>query len=179
MLCATSPETLSSEITVYVCMPEGMGRAKVHMALNQSPYLPHLTPRSPNRCTPMSAYTTAAVVCACVVTTSSRRLAITTWCSCQFFSWSAEQRKWIFPCPRSRQRVCSRELHLAFLSRVSPPILHTQAVLVLITELLYPFPLSAMVLIRTVMRHWTSPEFIRYRWRSLPPRTRRYKANVL
>jgi len=127
MLCATSPETLSSEITVYVCMPEGMGRAKVHMALNQSPYLPHLTPRSPNRCTPMSAYTTAAVVCACVVTTSSRRLAITTWCSCQFFSWSAEQRKWNFPCPRSRQRVCSRELHSVILPRVSPPILHTQA----------------------------------------------------
>ena len=41
-------------------------------------------------------------------------------CLCQSFSWWAEQgRKWIFPCPRSRFRIWSRETGSAVLSRVS------------------------------------------------------------
>ena len=39
----------------------------------------------------------------------------------------AKQGKWNFACPRSRQRVWSRELGLAVPSRVSLLILHTQA----------------------------------------------------
>ena len=85
----------------------------------------------------------------------------------------------IFPVP-----VRAREFALASYIRsfcpASARLFSTpRLVLMLITEVLYPFPLSAIVSIGTVMRHWTSPEFIRYRWRSLPPRTRRYKANVL
>ena len=41
--------------------------------------------------------------------------------------WSAEQGKWIFPCPCSRLRVWSRETSSAVLSRDSLLILHTQA----------------------------------------------------
>ena len=42
-------------------------------------------------------------------------------------SWSAEQGKLIFPCPRSRLRVWSRKTGLAVPFRVSLLILHTQA----------------------------------------------------
>ena len=44
-------------------------------------------------------------------------------------SWSAEQGKWIFTCPRSRLRIWSRKTASAVLSRVSLIILHchTQA----------------------------------------------------
>ena len=38
---------------------------------------------------------------------------------CQSCSWSAEQGKLIFPCPRSRLRIWSRETGLAVPSRVS------------------------------------------------------------
>ena len=41
--------------------------------------------------------------------------------------WSAEQRKEMFPCPRSRLRNWSRETGSAVPSRVSLLILHTQA----------------------------------------------------
>ena len=44
---------------------------------------------------------------------------------CQSFSWSAEQGKRIFPCPRSRLRVWSRVLCSPVPSRVSPLVLHT------------------------------------------------------
>ena len=46
---------------------------------------------------------------------------------CQSCSWSAKQRKLIFPCPRSRLRIWSREKGSAVPSRVSLLILHTQA----------------------------------------------------
>ena len=46
---------------------------------------------------------------------------------CQSCSWSAEQEKCLFPCPRSRLRIRSRETGSAVPSRVSPLILHTQA----------------------------------------------------
>ena len=39
--------------------------------------------------------------------------------SCQSCSWSAEQGKWIFPCPRSHLRVWSCETVSAVASRVS------------------------------------------------------------
>ena len=45
---------------------------------------------------------------------------------CQACSWSAEQEKSCFACPRSRLRVCSRETGSAVPSRVSLLILHTQ-----------------------------------------------------
>ena len=38
---------------------------------------------------------------------------------CQFSTWSAEQGKTIFPCPRSRLRIWSRETGSAVPSRVS------------------------------------------------------------
>ena len=41
---------------------------------------------------------------------------------CQSCSWSAEQRKRIFPCPRSRLRIWSRETGSVVPSRVSLPI---------------------------------------------------------
>ena len=46
---------------------------------------------------------------------------------CQSCSWSAEQGKWIFPCPRTCLRIWSRETGSAVPSRVSLFILHTQA----------------------------------------------------
>ena len=46
---------------------------------------------------------------------------------CQSCSWSAEQGKRNFPCPRSRLRVWSRELGSAVPSRVYLLILHIQA----------------------------------------------------
>ena len=45
----------------------------------------------------------------------------------QSCSWSAEQGKLFFPCPRSRLRIWSRETGLAVPSRVSLLILHTRA----------------------------------------------------
>ena len=46
---------------------------------------------------------------------------------CQSCSRSAEQGKLTFPCPRSRLRIWSRETGSAVPSRVTLPILHTQA----------------------------------------------------
>ena len=46
---------------------------------------------------------------------------------CQSCSWSAEQGKWIFPCPRACLRIWSRETGSAVPPRVSLFILHTQA----------------------------------------------------
>ena len=46
---------------------------------------------------------------------------------CQFCSWSAEQGKLIFPCPRTCLRIWSRETGSAVPSRVSLFILQTQA----------------------------------------------------
>ena len=47
--------------------------------------------------------------------------------SYQSYSWSAEQVKLIFPCPRSRLRIWSPETGSAVPSRVSLLILHTPA----------------------------------------------------
>ena len=44
---------------------------------------------------------------------------------CQPCSWSGEQGKSIFPCPRSRLRICSREIGSTVLSGVSSLILPT------------------------------------------------------
>ena len=46
---------------------------------------------------------------------------------CHFCSWSIEQRKLIFPCPRLHLRIWSRETGLAVPSRFSLLILHTHA----------------------------------------------------
>ena len=45
---------------------------------------------------------------------------------CQSCSWSAEHKKWKFPCPRSRLRIWSRETVSAVPSRISLLILHIQ-----------------------------------------------------
>ena len=45
---------------------------------------------------------------------------------CQSCSWSAEQGKLKFPCPRTSLRICSRDTGSAVPSRVSLLILHTQ-----------------------------------------------------
>ena len=98
---------------------------------------------------------------------------------CHSYSWSAEQGEWIFPCPRSRLRVWSRETGSAIPSRVSLLILHTQA-----ESGAYlrdssrvprrrPFikPPNAIGSVPSLSGHATA-----YRWRSLP-RVRRHRTS--
>ena len=63
----------------------------------------------------------------CVWSAPSPEYESTVYGGCQPCSWSAEQRKWTFPCPRSRLRIWSRETGSTVPSRVSLLILHTQA----------------------------------------------------
>ena len=70
----------------------------------------------------------------------------------------------IFPCPRSRLRIWSRETGSAVLSRVSLIILHTQAESGLPIHAIEPVPSL-------------SGHAIAYRWRSLP-RVRRHRASI-
>ena len=65
-------------------------------------------------------------MCVCVWSSLSADWASTGY-GCQSCLWSAEQGKRGFLCPRSRLRVCYRELGSAVPSLVSPLVLHTQA----------------------------------------------------
>ena len=100
---------------------------------------------------------------------------------CQSCSWSAEQGKLIFPCPRTCLRIWSRETGSAVPSRVSLFILHTQA------ESGAYLRDSSRVPRRRPFIHIKPPyaigsvpslssHAIAYRWRSLP-RVRRHRAS--
>ena len=97
------------------------------------------------------------------------------------YVWSAEQGKLIFPCPRSRLRIWSRETGSAVPSRVSLPILYTQAEsgahsrnssrLTRGRPFIYLRALCAIGSVPTFSGH-----AIAYRWRS-PPKVRRHRAS--
>ena len=96
-------------------------------------------------------------------------------------SWSAEQGKCIFPCPRLRLRIWSREMGSAVPSRVCLLILRTQSEYGF-TGLL---PISAVTPIYLFKPPYVigsvpslSDHAIAYRWRS-PPRVRRHRASSL
>ena len=76
-------------------------------------------------------------------------------------SWSAQQGKLIFPCPRSRRRIWSRETGSAAPSRVSLLILHTQAEsgACLRDSSRVPWR-RPFIYIKNATRHRVSPEFI-------------------
>ena len=61
-----------------------------------------------------------------VITYTIAKYGSTGW-GCQSCSWSAEQGKIIFPCPRTCLRIWSRETGSAVPSLISLLILHTQA----------------------------------------------------
>ena len=115
-----------------------------------------------------------------MVTTFSSRVRINrVWLkSC---SWSGDQGKCIFPCPRSRRIIWCRGTGSAVPSRVSPLILHTQRLMVLTDDgiphafrggvhLLF-IPPTAFGSVLSLSGH-----AIPYRWRSLP-RVRRHRAS--
>ena len=119
-------------------------------------------------------------MCVCVWSSLSADWALT-WYGCQSCSWSAEQGKYYFLCPRSRLRVWSRELGLAVPSRVSLLILHTQAESGAYLRDSTPpsrfplrFPLEPSCTIGLVPS--LSGYAIAYRWRSLP-RIGRHRAS--
>ena len=76
----------------------------------------------------------------------------------QSCSWSVGQGKWIFPCPRSRQRIWPREAGLAVPSRVSLLVLRTQAESGAYSRDSSRFP-PRRPLIYTSNRRRVSPEF--------------------
>ena len=99
---------------------------------------------------------------------------------CQSCSWSAEQRKNIFPCPRSRLRIWSRETGSAVPSRVSLFISIPRLNLVLTCGnfrgrlhilRIYLKPPYAIGPVPSLLGH-----AIAYRWRSLP-RVRRHRVS--
>ena len=109
----------------------------------------------------------------CMVITYSR-----TGQGCQSFSWSAEQGKLIFPCPRACLRIWSRETGSAVPSRVSLLIFILSLNLVLTYEIPPEFrggvhmkPPYAIGSVLSLSGH-----AIAYRWRSLP-RVRRHRAS--
>ena len=79
---------------------------------------------SVEHCTPVWSH-----IYVCMYVWSSHIIAEygSTGLGCQSCSWSAQQGKLIFPCPRMRLKVWSRETGSAVPSRVSLLILHTQA----------------------------------------------------
>ena len=81
---------------------------------------------------------------------------------CQSCSWSAEQGKLSFPCPRSRLKIWSREMGSAVPFRVSLFIIHTQAESGACSRDASRFPRRCpfTVFIKTAIRHRVSPEFI-------------------
>ena len=87
---------------------------------------------------------------------------------CQCFPWSAEQEKLYFSCPHSRLGIWPRETGSTVPSRVSPPILYTQAEsdwLVLTPGISPAFRDGVIVhlVIQPVKRHRVNPEYIRPR----------------
>ena len=98
-------------------------------------------------------------------------------------SWSAEQGKLYFPCPRSRLRVWSRETSSAVLSRVSLVILYIQtesgaclltrflAISAATSVYLYRYSPYAIGSVPSLSGHANA-----YRWRSLP-RVLRHRAS--
>ena len=96
---------------------------------------------------------------ACVVITYSRA-----WTNrvkgCQSCSWSVEQEKRIFPCPRSCLRIWSYETDSAVPSRVIRLILHTHAKSGAYSRDSSQFPRRGRF-IYTANRHRFNPEFIR------------------
>ena len=100
-----------------------------------------------------------------MVITYSKSIDQTGIVSCRSYSWSAEQGKWIFSCPRSRIKNWSPETGSAVPSRVSPLIIHTQAEsdwLVLTHGIPPAFRDGVYSSIpSTVIRHRVSPELIR------------------
>ena len=92
----------------------------------------------------------------------------------QFCSWSTEQGKIIFPCPRSRLRIWSRETGSAATSRPAPAasLFSTLRLNLVLTHRISPnfrdsvhlfIPPSAIGSVPSLSGH---P--IAYRWRSLP-----------
>ena len=77
---------------------------------------------------------------------------------CQSRSWSAEQGNFFFLCPRLHLRIWSRETGSAVPSRVSLPILHTQAESGAYSMNSSRFP-RRNPHVYTVNRHRASPEF--------------------
>ena len=117
-----------------------------------------------------------------MVNTYGRAERGTTGSGSQSCLWCAEQGKSIFPCPRSRLRIGSRETGSSVPSRISPLIFHTQAEYGAYLRDSSRFP-RRRPFIYTANRHRVSLEFIRsrncvYRWRSLP-RLYRNRAKVL
>ena len=85
----------------------------------------------------------------------------------QSCTWSDEQGKLIIPCPRSRLRIWSRKAGSAMPSRVSPPILNTQAESSIINHQSDAYsrvlPISVTASIDTINRYHVYPQFIRSR----------------
>ena len=74
---------------------------------------------------------------------------------CQSCSWSAEQRKYIFPHLRSRLRIWFRETASAVPSRVSLLILHTQTESGAFIHVFIKFQSAKVGRIRSYCQGWT------------------------
>ena len=100
---------------------------------------------------------------------------------CQSCSWSTERGKWIFPCPRSRLRIWSRETGAAVPSSVSLLIFILRLNLVLTYGIPPELRVGAHLFIfkspyATGSVPSLSGRATAYRWRSLP-RVRRHRAS--
>ena len=97
----------------------------------------------------------------------------------QSCSWSAQQGKLFFTCPRSRLRIWFRETDSAVPPRFSPLIFYTRAESGPYSRDFSRFPRRRPFIMYAANRHRISPEFIgsshaiAYRWRSLPKGRRR------